>query len=183
MAFGIVLVDSTAYQLKVSITEAFGYSLGISFLVVLTGFLLHELAHKFTAQKRGAWAEFRIYPFGLILALAFAFFGFVFAAPGAVYIQGNMTRRQNGIISLSGPSTNLALGAVFYGLWFVSPPLSIAAFVFRWVSVINLFLAVFNMIPLPPLDGSKIVRWNVPIFVVVFAITIVLLVFSLGLVF
>lgn len=181
-AFAVVLTSSTAAQLGLSYLDAFGYSIGISFLIVLTGFLLHELAHKFVAQRNGAWAEFRVYPFGLILALAFAFFGFVFAAPGAVYIQSNITRRQNGIISISGPLMNLALGAIFLAFWFVMPSSSIFAFILRWIGTINLLLAAFNLIPIPPLDGSKVIRWNVPIFVLVFAITIVLLLIGLGIV-
>ncbi|MDH7508081.1 MAG: site-2 protease family protein [Methanomassiliicoccales archaeon] len=178
-AFAIVLTASTAAQLDLPYLDAFGYSIGISFLIVLTGFLLHELAHKFVAQRNGAWAEFRVYPFGLILALAFAFLGFVFAAPGAVYIQGHISRRQNGIISISGPLTNLVVGAMFLAFWFLAPPSSIFAFILRWIGTINLLLAAFNLISVPPLDGSKVIRWSVPIFVVVFVITIALLLVGL----
>ena len=48
------------------------------------GFILHELGHKFVSMKYGYWAEFKLWPQGLIFALISSFLGFVFAAPGAV---------------------------------------------------------------------------------------------------
>jgi Zn-dependent protease len=57
-----------------------------------TGFLLHELAHKFTAQRYGYMAEFKLSMNGLFLTIISAAIGFLFAAPGAVVIYG---RAQN----------------------------------------------------------------------------------------
>ena len=45
------------------------------------GFVLHELGHKFASMHYGYWAEFKLWPAGLIFALVSSFFGFVFAAP------------------------------------------------------------------------------------------------------
>ena len=56
----------------------------ISVVAVGTGFFLHELGHKLVAQKYGCFAEFRAFYFMLLFAFALSFFGFVFAAPGAV---------------------------------------------------------------------------------------------------
>ena len=88
-------------------------------------FIFHELAHRTVARKYGAHAEYKMWNFGLALALISSFFGFVFAAPGAVYISPmvrrgfawtvhKISRKEYGIIALSGPATNIALGAVFY---------------------------------------------------------------------
>src|SRR5438034_2549449 len=44
----------------------------LSMIVIGTGFLGHELAHKFTAQRYGAWAEFRLWTIGAIMTLVFA---------------------------------------------------------------------------------------------------------------
>ena len=74
------------------------------------GFICHELSHKFVAQKLGFQAEFRLWQTGLIIALACAFIslyspkGFLFAAPGAVYILSYTPRREGGLISLAGPT-------------------------------------------------------------------------------
>jgi len=148
------------------------YYLAASTIAVVTGFLLHELAHKFLAQKYGAWAEFRVFPLGLILALFLALLsGIVFAAPGAVYIQGRITKEQNGMISLAGPGLNLAFGLACIALLFVLP-LEII-FIVGWI---NLFLAAFNLIPFGPLDGAKVFRWNAGIYFLVMGATVASLV-------
>ena len=71
-----------------------------SFLMVILSFMLHELGHKFTAQRFGAWSEYRMYPVGLIICLIGSLFGILFAAPGAVYIRGYITDEMNGKISV-----------------------------------------------------------------------------------
>lgn len=69
----------------------------VTFLTVGVGFVLHELAHKFVAIRYGFHAEFKMWVEGLILAVITTMFGFVFAAPGAVYIQGDyITKEENG---------------------------------------------------------------------------------------
>ena len=74
--------------------------LPIVMIGVGAGFILHELGHKFVSMKYGYWAEFKLWPQGLIFALITSFFGFVFAAPGAVYTYANyMTDEINGKIS------------------------------------------------------------------------------------
>ena len=79
------------------------------------GFILHELGHKFVSMKYGYWAEFKLWPQGLIFALITSFFGFVFAAPGAVYTYANyMTDEINGKISVAGPVVNIVLAALFF---------------------------------------------------------------------
>jgi Zn-dependent protease len=153
--------------------EFFLYALGTSFFAVLTGFMLHELAHKVVAQRNGAWAEFRAYPMGLAIAIVTALFGFLLAAPGAVYIQGMISRKQNGLISIAGPLTNLALGIPFLalGLWLETGLLAIALY---WIGSVNILLAVFNLLPIAPLDGSKVLKWSVPIYAVTFGGTAIL---------
>jgi Zn-dependent protease len=147
-----------------------------AFIAVGTGFLFHELAHKKLAQKYGCWAEFRSDRFGLLIALVTAFFGFVFAAPGAVYIAGRINKEQNGKISLAGPMTNVLIAVVSLGIYFVSPtflalpPLYLNIPLF--VAMVNIFLAGFNMIPLMPLDGAKVAHWNIGIYIGAFALII-----------
>ena len=81
----------------------------LSFIAVGLSFLLHELGHKFAAQKYGFYAEFRKWNLGLLLGVITSFFGFVFLAPGAVYISsltGQISYEEDGIISLAGPVIN-----------------------------------------------------------------------------
>ncbi len=138
---------------------AFVVAFPISAIVVGTGFIAHEMAHRQMAKRFGAHAEYRAWQIGLIFALISALFGFIFAAPGAVYIFGNITRKQNGIISLAGPATNVVIAIGFLILeWFQFN---------SWTNVlgmlgfqINMFLALFNMLPIGPLDGKKVFVWD-----------------------
>lgn len=152
----------------------FVISLLVAGVAVITAFALHEIGHKFAAIHFGYWAEFNYFMPGLLLALFMSMVGFLFAAPGAVVIHGYPTRRENGIIAAAGPSVNLALGIFFFsfyaGLQSFAPTL---AFIFNYVAAINILIGAFNMIPLPPLDGSKIVSWSLPVYLamaVMFAI-------------
>ena len=88
-------------------------SLLVSAIAVGLGFLLHELGHKIVAQYYRCFAEFRSFDSMLLLAIAMSFFGFVFAAPGAVMIHGYVNRERNGKISIAGPSINIALALIF----------------------------------------------------------------------
>ncbi|MDD1769562.1 MAG: site-2 protease family protein [Methanomassiliicoccales archaeon] len=152
----------------------------ISLVAVSTGFLLHELMHKFVAQRYGAWAEFRVFPLGLMLAVVFSLFGFVFAAPGAVYIQGRLTPKQNGLVSIAGPGINLVIGGTTLFASYLFPVGSIAWGVLSIVASVNIFLALFNLLPIPPLDGSKVLYWNKIIYGAALAASIVLLAIAWG---
>ena len=145
----------------------------VSVLIVTVCFLLHEFGHKFAAQKYGAWAEYRMFPQGLGLCLLLSLFGFLFAAPGAVMISGYIDNKRNGIISIAGPAVNLTLGAIFIGLLFVTAG-QLHTIIYL-LAHFNVFLAVFNLIPIPPLDGSKVLKWNVPVYIVTAVIAVALL--------
>ena len=122
------------------------------------GFLLHELAHKFVAQRFKCWAEFRSFDQMLGIALLLSFFGFIFAAPGAVMIRGRVDSRKNGLISVAGPIINIILGIIFIIISFSSN--KIISMIASYGAEINLFLAIFNMIPFFVLDGAKVWKWN-----------------------
>ncbi|MBX8632036.1 MAG: site-2 protease family protein [Thermoplasmata archaeon] len=134
--------------------------LGIAVVAGFTGFLFHELMHKYFAQKFGAWAEFRSSRFGLLLAFITALLGFLFAAPGAVYISGYLDRRQNGIVSIAGPLTNSSFSILFLLLAVAFSSNFILFESLAYISFLDAWLGVFNMLPIPPLDGYKVLRWN-----------------------
>jgi len=148
----------------------FIYFLIPSFLAVITGFFLHELGHKIVSMRLGYPAFYRRWNLGLLLGLIFSFFGFVFAAPGAVNIYGYVDRDSYGKISIAGPATNLILSVIL--IPFSGFP--IVGFIF----FVNAFLAFFNLLPIPPLDGSKVLRWNISIYIITLIISIALLIYA-----
>ncbi|MFP8952307.1 metalloprotease [Natrialbaceae archaeon A-arb3/5] len=146
---------------------------GLSFVTVGVAFLLHELAHKVVAIEYGQIAEFRADYQMLFLAIMSALIGFLFAAPGAVYHRGRITKRENGIIALAGPVTNHLLAVLFLPMMLFGGYLGLIG---HMGVTINLFLAAFNMIPFGPLDGKTVLSWNKPIFAVVFGFSVIALV-------
>ena len=138
-----------------------------------TGFILHELAHKFTAQRYGYVADYEANPMGLLLAIGLKIFtGIVFAAPGAVMIRGrkyaygqnedqymDSAAKEFAYISVSGAVVNLMLAIIFLTVSFFITDQLISK-ILSWSAFINVFLAGFNMIPFGPLDGAKVWRYN-----------------------
>ena len=158
LAFGIVFVGGYRGIMSQNMIPM----LFISALTVGIGFLLHEMAHKYVAQKYHCYAEFRSFDNMLLLAIAMSFFGFVFAAPGAVMIRGVVTKERNGKISIAGPITNIILASIFGIIWLIVNPLEIKLLntLMGYGFWINSLLALFNMIPFGNLDGAKVLRWN-----------------------
>lgn len=146
----------------------------ISILFVILCILpLHELAHAWVANKLGdptAKLEGRLTfnplasvdPMG---ALALLLFGFGWAKPVPVdsrYFR--KPKRDMAITALAGPVSNLLaafVGAVLVAIMEAfSPYNGFTNFVYNvlwYYVVVNISLAVFNLIPMPPLDGSRIV--------------------------
>ena len=166
----------------------------VAVVTVGLSFVLHELAHKFVAIRYGYWAEFRKNTQMLLIAVVVAVItGIVFAAPGATLINTagrEMTKKENGIISLAGPLTNLILAVPFLACLIAGVFLggaSISVFTFPgflfYLGMIgfqvNAMLAYFNMLPVGPLDGRKILRWNAVVFVALIAVSLLVLYVSL----
>ncbi|MBI2579424.1 MAG: site-2 protease family protein, partial [Candidatus Aenigmarchaeota archaeon] len=154
-----------------------------SFIAVGIGFLAHEIiGHKFVAQHYSLFAEYRMWKLGIGFAIVSSLFGFVFAAPGAVMISQSInlwgsatsvTKKMMGMIAIMGPVVNLALGAAFFALNLASP-----SQLFSIGMQVNLWLALFNMIPIPPLDGSKVLAWDKRLWIAFFAVLVIAFFFT-----
>lgn len=188
----IELRDLSKAWIAISIAFAIAFSGGIFYITpdvsflqsiffaavtVGTGFLLHELGHKIIAQKYGCFAEFRADNMMLVVAILTSFFGFIFAAPGAVMIAGRVSKERNGKISIAGPLVNIILGLIFMTLALVVNQ-GFFGGLFSFAFFINSWLAVFNLIPLWILDGKKVLDWNKWIYAITVAVAIGLLVLA-----
>lgn len=146
-----------------------------SLMVALFAFLLHEFAHRYFARSYGGFAEFRMWPIGAFLALVTAAIGFLFAAVGAVYIQGIYDRDKVGRISLAGPATNIIVGLLFYAISLVISAGS-TFLILRFVTTINFYIGFFNLLPIPPLDGYKVLMWSKEYYIVAIALSLLFLI-------
>ncbi len=149
----------------------------MALILVVLSFLLHEYGHKFTAQKFGMWSEFRLSVTGLVITLATSCLGFLFAAPGAVMISGNMDAKRNGLVSIAGPAVNIGLAIIAIACCFAFNHSGWVLF-FNMLASLNVFLAFFNLLPIGPLDGAKIMKWNMVVWIATFAVSIVLLLYT-----
>jgi Zn-dependent protease len=173
-AFGILLAGGPQRLLA---SGVFVRPFVIGFATAGVGFLLHELGHKVVAIRFGQVAEFRADYNMLVLTLLSAMAGFLVAAPGAVHHRGRVTLREQGLIALAGPVTNLVLLVPFGLLWLSSNGL--AGALGGTGLFINALLAAFNMAPYGPLDGRTVLRWNKAVFVAVFVPSLAVALFFL----
>lgn len=158
----------------------------ILFLVILLfSVILHEIAHGYVADKLGdptARLMGRLtlnpiphidpigsilLPLFLILTNAGILFGWAKPVPFDPFNLKN-PRRDSAIISLAGPGTNLVIALIFsislklfisFGLIVVN---TMSYGVFEAIISLNVILAIFNLIPIHPLDGFKIVGGLLP---------------------
>ncbi|MDP1728945.1 MAG: site-2 protease family protein [archaeon] len=132
--------------------ESFKYAA----LITAPGIILHELAHKFVAISFGLVAVFKVWWFGLFLGVFLKLINspFILFAPGFVE-TGTRDAMQSMFISVAGPLMNLLLfGIAWYCLEYVKLSRRWAIILYL-TKQINLFLFIFNMLPIPPLDGFK----------------------------
>ncbi|MGE5590676.1 MAG: site-2 protease family protein [Bacillota bacterium] len=143
----------------------------LGFLALLPAFVLHELAHAYTAVTLGdptprVQGRLTLNPLkhldliGTILILST---GFGWARPVEVNLRNfRDPLRDNAIVAAAGPLTNLLLALLAaMGLMSLRPSGLFVTFLYQFFAY-NVALFVFNIIPIPPLDGSRILAGVLP---------------------
>ena len=157
--------------------------------VLLFSMVAHEYAHGYAALRQGdptayqlgrlTWNPLKhIDPFFTVLLPLVTFFagGFIFGGAKPVPVQPRNYRnyrRGDIIVSLAGIATNLVLAVVCALLIVVlgvlgrvvpiaADTLAILQFMMRMGVIFNLVLAMFNLLPIPPLDGSHVMKYLLP---------------------
>ncbi len=158
----------------------------LSFVTLIVSLTVHEAAHAWLAKLGGdptAYESGQVTlnplphmqrePFGMIalplisLYLSHGKWCFGFAhAPYDPYWAARHPKKA-ALMSLAGPSANIALAAIAFAvLWYIDVPTGDTETTVRTIArkflLLNLFLALFNLVPLPPLDGAGVVRGLAP---------------------
>ena len=158
----------------------------IEFLIILPVLLfsvaIHEFSHAFAAYKLGdrsqkAQGRLTIHPFAHIDWLGFISFaltGIGWGRPVFVDDRNFKKRsRDNAIVAFAGPFSNLVMAFVFTVILKIlvmtnvlnvtsGGAASIIVSMIYTAILYNVFFAVFNMLPIPPFDGSKVLRYFLP---------------------
>jgi len=104
-------------------------------------------------------------------------FGFIIGLPGATVIYTNyFTKEEDAYVSLAGPLTNFAVFAVFFALSLLPLHSKYLLDMFAFTMLVSIILAFFNMLPIYPLDGSKVYRWNKIVYFAVMVIIFLVLI-------
>ncbi|MDP3917059.1 MAG: M50 family metallopeptidase [Nanoarchaeota archaeon] len=128
-------------------------------LVTAPGIILHEMSHKFVGLALGITTQFNASYFGLFLGIFLKWISspFIIFAPGYVSLAGSISDFQRFLTAFSGPAANLLLFAIAYTILDRKKNLTRnQAIALHLTKQINLFLFLFNLIPLPPFDGYSV---------------------------
>lgn len=150
-------------------------TIGVRVLVVLLAMTLHELAHGYTAYKLGdptakSMGRLSLNPLrhiDPIGALCMIVFRVGWAKPVMVNpLHFKNPKRDMALVSFAGPLANFALAFVSIILYAlcgrflpVATPMLLARFISVFLTnmiILNIGLGVFNLLPIPPLDGAKV---------------------------
>ncbi len=154
-------------------------SLLFFFIIIIPSAIIHEYAHGWMADRLGDPTArdmgrltlnplAHIDPWGTILmpivlgVLSQGSFIFAYAKP-VPYNPNNMNdpKRDPAMVALAGPISNLLI-AVIIGFIVRMLPMGDFTMLLAIIVYANILLAVFNLVPIPPLDGSKVLFWLLP---------------------
>jgi len=150
---------------------------------IIPSIILHEVSHGWVALRFGDDTAKRagrltlnpikhVDPFGTILLPALlslsgvGAFGYAKPVPVTPRLLRN-PRSQSLYVSLAGPAVNIALAALGYVMFQLTRPEDLGPYpmvprYFFWFGFLNTLLAIFNLLPIPPLDGSALIERVLP---------------------
>lgn len=152
------------------------YILGAA--IFLMSVVLHEVMHGYTAFRLGDETAYRqgrltlnpikhLDPFFSFLMPLIFWYSLGFPFGGAKPVPVNPLRFRNprggmALTAIAGPATNLLIATAFALLLRIPGLQPFDRRLFFFGAVLNIILVAFNLLPVPPLDGSRVVTWLLP---------------------
>jgi len=156
----------------------------IPIITAATAIVPHEIAHRQSARNYGCGSRFILSFKGFIATLlinllsgitGFGFLIFVSGYTGIFCRFGLMSKDVEGKTAFAGPATNLVIAIISLLLFYTLPITNIyIAYLLIELFEFNSYVAFFNLIPIPPLDGQKVMKWNVGIWGVALIFALIL---------
>lgn len=148
----------------------------IGIYVVMGGIalIIHEIGHWYLTRRYECYTEVRFWGFGaLIMAITSWSFGNVFAQPTLTMVRHRLPldNRRNGIIMLAGPLMSILIAILCLCIVPLGGIFRIAGMI---GFSINLTTGVFELVPIPPCDGSDVRSWSTAMWAVIFLPALVL---------
>lgn len=166
----------------------------ISFIITTISYIIREYAHYSSAKKFGFKSEYKLWAPGAVIAAISSLFPFTFAVLGYVKLESKYHDHvdvnlndigpfkweiplgiRKALISYMGILSNLGIG-MFFLAFPLFDILTLPFNFFKFGAFINLSLALFNLLPVPDLDGIRVMVWRASVWVSTTLITAILLI-------
>jgi Zn-dependent protease len=157
-------------------------NLFISLILVAIVVLVHDAGQRIAALDAGFLLEYKLWWYGILIGIILIIISngkLWFLAPGGVFIHHMATHRMGffrygttkkaiGMIALAGPIANILFGSFFKTIALWTPFVSVDNVFIDKIFIYSWAFAAFNLLPIPPLDGSRVFNYSRMVYAFIF---------------
>lgn len=145
------------------------------FIGIIVGFVSHEYMHRYLSRKYHMVSRYTANVLGVLITLVSALLPIKLLMPGYVKTWALGPTSRKGILYsvAGGPITNIVIALALFVASFAFSSTFYFNFL-RTVGWVNAYISLFNLIPIPPLDGDKIIRLDIVLWAILFIISLAL---------
>ena len=177
-------------NLPMLISSGFIWIIVPMIIIFLVSFMIHELSHKFLAQRYGMWSEFRMTTAGYYLSAVAILMSVPIFGTGIMYASGAKSVEDDAKVNTAGPLSNLIFGSIIGLIALILPllfggpipysqtTLWLIMFILQNGVILNGMLGIFNMLPFQPFDGGTVFAWNRRVWIILVAALAMILIYG-----
>jgi Zn-dependent protease len=144
------------------------------FIGILIGFISHEYMHRFVSRRYHMASRYTANLLGVLITLVSSVLPIKLLMPGYVktWTFGPVSRKGVLYSVVAGPLTNIVIATIlFIASFFIGGSFLIKSFIMG-IGWINAYISLFNLLPIPPLDGEKIIRLDLILWIIMFVVSL-----------